>query len=418
MEKIRPQALYVGPEAISELAQFCETNDHRHLLLVADQNTHAALGERVKTTLDSAGFDCKPVLFNSPEVVADPEHILQILIAANNEKRTFIAVGSGTITDLARFTSHRTGQSFIAMPTAPSVDGFASIGAPIIVQGIKKTVISQSPIAIFADIDTLCNVPRPLLAAGFADMLAKFTSAADFDLGHLIWGEPHDLEISERTRQTAQQCADNVDQIATATEDGLRILFDALIESGYCMLDFGESRPASGTEHHMSHFIEMQLLQQGKPAILHGAKVGVGTIRAAQLYNSIKQLSQQDVAQAMEMAELPDRQQEETRIQAAYGAQANILIKEQLPFTNMSPEQIDTCKQRIIDCWPQIQAIAQQVPAPTEITGWLEQVGGPTTPQDLGITSAEFEAAYNHGHYLRERFTIRKMVHLFLPNLA
>lgn len=418
MEKIRPQVLYVGPEAVTELVRFCGTNGHQRLLLIADLNTYAALGERVKGALDEAGLDCKLVLLKSTEVIADPEHILEILIAANNEKRTFIAVGSGTITDLARFTSHRTGQAFIGMPTAPSVDGFASIGAPILVQKIKKTIYAQSPLAIFADINTLRQAPRPLLAAGFADMLAKFTSSADFDLGQLLWDEPYDPVISERTRKTAQLCAANVDQIAAATEDGLRVLFDALIESGYCMLDFNESRPASGAEHHVSHYIEMQLLEQGKPAILHGAKVGVATIGMAQLFNAVKQLSQPEVAHALETVELPDREQEEARIRVAYGPQADILIKEQLPFTNMSAVQVDACKQRIIDNWPKIQEIARTVPSPAEITGWIKQVGGPTTPEGLGITEADFEAAYDYGQYLRERFTIRKLAHLFLPQLA
>ncbi|MEZ4660505.1 MAG: iron-containing alcohol dehydrogenase [Caldilineaceae bacterium] len=200
MPKIRPDEIYIGPTAIESLIQYCRRVNHGRLLMVADRNTYAALGQRVEDALRNASFDLKTVLLTSDEVVADAHNILQILIAANNEGRTFLAVGSGTITDLTRFTSHRTGVPFIAMPTAPSVDGFTSIGAPTIVRGVKKTLVSQPPAAIFVDIETLAGAPQRLLAAGFGDMMGKFTSAADFRLGRLLWDEPYDEEIADRTR--------------------------------------------------------------------------------------------------------------------------------------------------------------------------------------------------------------------------
>lgn len=413
MPKIRPDEIYIGPTAIESLIQYCRRPNHVRLLMVADRNTYAALGERVEAALRDAGFDLKTVLLTSDEVTADAHNILQILIAANNEGRTFLAVGSGTITDLTRFTSHRTGVPFISMPTAPSVDGFTSIGAPTIVRGVKKTLVSQPPAAIFVDIETLASAPRPLLAAGFGDMMGKFTSAADFRLGRLLWDEPYDEEIAERTRHAAQLCVDSVDQIGSASEQGAEILFNNLVESGYCMLDFGDSRPASGTEHHISHFIEMRLLQQGQKALLHGAKVGVATVRTAQLYDRIKQLTQPEAAQLIAQAVQPAAADEEATIRAAYGDLADELLREQAAFIHMSTDAYSALKEEISEQWPQIQAIAQQVPAAAEITKWLKTVGAPTTPAELGIADAEFELAYNHGHYLRQRFTIRKLVHLF-----
>lgn len=416
--RIRPEALTIGRDAIATLIDYCQQKGYHRLLMVADQNTYAALGQRVHQVLDSAAFDTKLVYFDHPEVVADAHHILDILIATNAEDRIFLAVGSGTITDLTRFTSHRTGVPFISMPTAPSVDGFTSIGAPTIVHGIKKTLVSQPPIAIFADIETLRQAPRRLMAAGFGDMMGKFTSAADFQLGYLLWGEPFDAEIATRTSASAQICVDNLEAIAAATEEGMSILFDALVESGYCMLDFGESRPASGAEHHISHFVEMKLLQSGKPAILHGAKVGAATIRVAQLYDTIKALSQREVAQMMEAAAPPDPAAEESAIRAAYGELAETLIQEQRPLLEWPPDAYATMQQRIIEEWPQIQAIAAQVPSAAAVTQWIEAVGGATHAADLGIPDADFEEAYHNGHYLRERFTIRKMMHLFFGDVG
>ena len=113
---------------------------------------------------------------------------MQVLVRADRENRTYLAVGSGTITDITRFASHRTKADFISIPTAPSVDGYTSPSASLVIERLKQTVIAQPPIAIFADLPTLCAAPRPMIAAGFGDMLGKYTSLADWQLGHSVVG--------------------------------------------------------------------------------------------------------------------------------------------------------------------------------------------------------------------------------------
>jgi glycerol-1-phosphate dehydrogenase [NAD(P)+] len=48
------------------------------------------------------------------------------------------------------------------------------------------------------------------------------------------------------------------------------------------------------------------------------------------------------------------------------------------------------------------------VPPAREIAGLLEQVGGPTTPQQLGLSAEETQQALDFAHYLRNRFTVAK----------
>ena len=64
-------------------------------------------------------------------------------------------MGAGTLHDIVRFCSDKTTKPFISIPTAPSVDGFTSMGAPLIVRGVKKTFQTAAPIGVFADIDVL-----------------------------------------------------------------------------------------------------------------------------------------------------------------------------------------------------------------------------------------------------------------------
>lgn len=410
MEQIRPLAVVISDQAVPQLVEFCRQQGLHKLFMVADVRTYAAQGQAVAQTLAAAGFDLKQIVFRNDEVVADAAHILDVLLAAGGEERTCIAVGTGTLTDITRFVSHRTRSAFISVPTAPSVDGFASIGAPLIIHGVKITVNCQAPLALFADINTLAAAPRAMIAAGFADMLAKFTSVADWRLGRLLWDEPYDEAIAQRTLAAVQICVDNAAAIAEGEAAGLTWLMDALLESGYCMLDFGNSRPASGTEHHYSHYWEMKLLREGRPAILHGAKVGVATVLVAGLYDRLRQLSQAEVADLLEAAVWPARGEEMARIAAAYGDLADDVAAGQESFLGLDEAHVERLKRRILANWDEIQAIAAQVPPAAEVAALLAQVGGPTTAAELGFDDSERDLAIANGHYLRDRFTAHKLM--------
>lgn len=406
----RPQAVSIGDQAIPDLLEFCREQSISELLLVADQNTYAALGEQVEAALREQGADLITVIFTNEEVIADAHHILDVMVAADDISRTYLAVGSGTITDITRFVSWRTGNTFISVPTAPSVDGFTSLGAPLIIRGVKRTIISQSPRAIFADLDTLVAAPKDMIAAGFADMLGKFTSAADWRLGRLIWDEPYDEQIAVRTIEAAKYCDDQVAEIGAGSPEGIRALMEGLIESGYSMLDLGSSRNASGAEHHYSHYWEMRLLQEGRPAILHGAKVGVATVLVAQQYDRIKSLSRDQAADLLEESQLPSKEAEIAGIEAAYGDMAPPIIVDQLPFLDLTEAEYDELKRKILDNWSAIQEIAAHVPPSEHLASSLRTVGGPTTVAELGLTAEEQAMAQQFGHYLRQRFTIRKLM--------
>ncbi|MGL4650555.1 MAG: iron-containing alcohol dehydrogenase, partial [Caldilineaceae bacterium] len=251
----KPWIATVDDRALERLAAFCTAHGFDRFLLVADRNTWAAQGAAVDSALRALGADVRTCIFPGPDVVADAEHVYQALIAYDPDaggQRMLVSVGSGTVTDITRFVAHRTRSEFISIPTAPSVDAYVSVGAPMIVSGVKVTYNILAPVAVFADVRTLAASPRPMIAAGFGDMLAKFTSVADFRLAHLVRGEMFDAEIARRMLGTAQACAANAGAIAQASDEGVTVLLQALYDSGWWMVDFSNSRPASGTEHHYS----------------------------------------------------------------------------------------------------------------------------------------------------------------------
>ena len=404
--------VYIGSDALDELVTFCRAQSLARFALIADANTYAALGQRVEAVLRGIGWDVRTVLLRGDDIVADGHYVMQALLGLDHAERTFLGVGSGTITDITRFISHRSAGQFISLPTATSVDAYASIGAPMVVDGYKVTVSCHGPIAVFADLPTLSAAPRLMTAAGLGDMLAKLTSTADWELGSVLWDEPFDPVIAARNRVAANRCVSVVDAIAAGEPDGIRTLFMGLIESGLCMLDFGETRPASGYEHHMAHFWEMKLLREGRHSILHGAKVGLGILVSAARYAAIRGLSRDVAAARLAAGCLPDRDAAVSGIDAAYGPLAASVIASQAPFLDLTVDAYATRKARVLANWDRIQAIAATVPDAAEIASWLRHAGGPTTPAELGLGAEEYAQGIAYAHYYRPRFTIAKLCQL------
>ncbi len=401
--------IYIGRDAVEHLLTYCKSLSAACFTLVSDTNTYPALGERIEAALAGAGLSVTNVVLEGDEVVADEKYLMQLLIQAPPGDQVFVGIGSGTITDITRYIAFRTRNPFISTPTAASVDGFLSTGAPLVVGGVKETYKAQGPVAVFADLDILVSAPHRLTAAGFGDVIGKTTALADWRLGQLLWDEPFDHNIDRRVRSAMANCFEAVDDIARGSEEGVRYLIEGLIETGLCMLEMGDSRPASGSEHHCSHFWEMQLLKANKPAILHGAKVGYATSLIAQLYDKIRHLTQDDVKKLVEAAKFSGHAAEIAEIRDAYGPTAEQVLRIQKPFLKMTEAEHNRLQQRIVDNWQSIQEIAQTVLPSNTITDLLHQVGAATDWQSLGLDEAMVEPALLYGHYLRNRFTVIKL---------
>jgi glycerol-1-phosphate dehydrogenase [NAD(P)+] len=289
------------------------------------------------------------------------------------------------------------------------VDGFTSPSASLVVRRIKTTVMAQPPMAVFADLDTLAAAPQEMIAAAYGDILGKAIALADWQLGHLLWDEPYSPEIAARVRTALDACIAATAEIGQAGPAGIRKLMFSLVDSGLCMLDFKNSRPAAGSEHYMSHFLEMKLLREGRAAVLHGAKVGVCSLFAAGLYAQLRQIDRTQAEARLAAAMQPDRTNDMERIRQAFGSIAGNLFVEQAPFLEMTAAGFDRHKQRILEHWDEIQALAAQVPAPEKLIEWLRQAGGATRPAELGLSEEEVQQALTESHFLRNRFTICKL---------
>ncbi|RED66373.1 sn-glycerol-1-phosphate dehydrogenase [Cohnella lupini] len=357
--------------ALKEIAPYLEEKALRTIAIAVDALTYEAAGHALETLLSRVGIRPNVTIIkpsSAGDVVADEASIVQLLLDIQRVKaEAVVAVGGGTIHDIARYCAFTSRIPFVSVPTAPSVDGFNSKGAPILVRGEKLTIPAIGPSAIFADMDILSGSPPALIVAGFGDMLGKFTSLFDWKFGAIVADEPYLQTAADITREALMSCVNEADSIALGREEGIHTLITALIESGLAMLLFGQSHPASGAEHHLSHYIEMEFLRLGRRQLLHGAKVGVASAHISKLYHRI-------------ISEGPER---------------------------WNTDDKNSKDARMASNWVEIARHSQQIPDELTLRDLLRQVGGPATIEQLSVEQELIERSLKEAHHVRpDRYTL------------
>lgn len=350
--------------AIQAVAPYLKEKGYRNVIIAEDPTTFIAAGQELEGSILAAGISCYRTLIkpdDKGDVIADEASLIQLILDIQQHKaQVVLAVGGGTLHDISRYSAYTAGIPFISVPTAPSVDGFNSKGAPIIIRGEKHTIPAIGPDAIFADINILTEAPSALVAAGFGDMLGKYTSLFDWKFSSLAAGEPYLQASADITMAALIECVNAVEEIAKRSEQGITILMRSLIESGLAMLLFGQSHPASGAEHHLSHYWEMEYIRLGKKQLLHGAKVGVACMEISDLYHRI----------------------------ADEGASK---------WEN----------QNIIDQWDVIVKEIRDIPDRARLGDLLKIVGGPTSIEELGVSIQLLQRSLSEAHQVRlNRYTL------------
>ncbi|TBL70074.1 sn-glycerol-1-phosphate dehydrogenase [Paenibacillus thalictri] len=410
---IRHIAIHSG--ALDEVPAYLAQNNYDRVLLVADEQTMRVAGNRLFAGLTGADV-CILLPDEKGEIAADEQAIVQVLLALKEGVKAILAVGSGTIHDIVRFACSKTGHAFISVPTAPSVDGFTSVGAPLILRGFKQTVHALAPEAMFADVKVMAGAPQAMIAAGFGDMLGKFTSLADWGLGRVLFDEAFCETAEELTRDGLRLCLDHVDEIAKGSELGVCKLMEALTLSGISMLLVGHSRPASGAEHHLSHFWEMNYLQERRRALLHGAKVGAATVLMAHKYAELAGMNRDEAIRRIHERPQLSREHDEQMIRDAFGAIAEQVIAENFPPSERQEAAgASFLAQRLNDRWEAVAAIARSVPAPEQLASLLVQVGGAASPEQLGISPALLARSLDCALFVRSRYTILRLMRFIGP---
>lgn len=275
--------VYIEKNAALRLKEICK--DNKNILIVADENTYAAAGEKTKSALE--GKNIKEVIFSGKTVLIPNEDAIAEVEKKLDGIDLIVGVGSGVIQDLCKYMSFFNKIPYIIVATAPSMDGYASSGAAMILKGMKDTVSVGMPKAIIADIDVLKNAPMDMIKAGYGDIIGKYSSLCDWRLSQIVNDEYFCQYIYDVVMETTDKTLKTAEGLLKRDEESIKALTEALMIVGIMISFAGSSRPASGSEHHLSHFFEITGIVHGEDYFPHGLDVAYSAVVTTELRERI-----------------------------------------------------------------------------------------------------------------------------------
>ncbi|MBQ9432232.1 MAG: sn-glycerol-1-phosphate dehydrogenase [Kiritimatiellae bacterium] len=404
------KACVIGSVATARAAEmFVSLFPKQRAVVVADTNTWAVAGQEVDARLRSAGVPTEPAfVFSDPELFAEWSYIEQLEAALAKVDAVAVAVGSGVINDLCKLVSHRLGRRYMVVGTAASMDGYTSYGASITKDGIKQTMSCPAPLGCIVDSKVAAEAPKELVAAGYADLLAKVPAGADWILADAIGSERiHDAAwkfVQGPLRDSLSKPAACAAGDVAETEK----LCEGLVMSGFAMQAMGSSRPASGTEHQFSHYWDMEGLCYGGKHVSHGFKVGIGTLASTA---TIEFLLERDIANldvdACVKGWWPTFESLAATFPQVYGDRPAHIERamSEMRGKYVAPEQLRGELESIKRMWPELSVrMRAQIMGFDEIRSALKAVGAPYEPEHIGISRQRFRDTFAGIPYMRNRY--------------
>ena len=397
----------VRKDALEDLPVFAKELGFKSLYLISDEITYDIAGKRCMEILEAAGVKAHIVVLGHTGF--DEATVGEILINMPDDCDVVVAVGTGAINDMTRYFSFRMHRPFFTVATAAPMDGFASSLAVLNINNLKTSIEAQTPTAIIGDTEILKGAPYRMIAAGLGDLLGKSTCLCDWKLAKVINGEHYCDSIVE----LVEKCVDDVLQVADKAKDRdpkvLGDIMEGLVLTGVAMSLYGNSRPASGCEHHMSHYWEMMFEQAGKRPVPHGTQVGVGTVLILKLVEALRKTNI-DFDAARTAAKGYDQAAWEEKIRMAYGPAAQGVIdmeaKAKKNETNARLERIDSMEKN----WAEITALLEALPASETVMDLLKSLDASYLPDQIEVDEEMLRNTFLYCKEVRARYTILQMI--------
>ncbi len=358
---------------------------------VYDENTYRAEG-MVHIRADAE------VILPADGLHADEHGVALLMECLPAGAQVLVAVGSGTVHDITRYCAYEKGLPFISCPTAASVDGFCSSVAAMTWEGAKKTLTAVAPHLVLADLNVIAKAPLYLARSGFGDMIGKYIALTDWRMARILTGEFYCERIAGIMEEATKAILDSAPLIAAGDQGAYEHLTAGLLLSGIAMQMMGNSRPASGGEHHISHFIEMEPDGVGvKNRALHGEKVGVGTLLAAAEYHRLAALPAEAWGDYPAIGE--------AEIHAVFGER----LCRQIAAENEKDCAAGITGGQLRSRWDAIRDEIAKLPTVEELTAAYRSVGAKSTLADIGVDEALLPILLDASPIARNRLTLMRL---------
>lgn len=273
-----PYLCKIGEGKFNKIGKYLIDKNFNRIALFWGEGMETLFGRQLSASLEPHGID---VIAKQEVRFINIEEITRIAFNLPPDLDAIVGIGGGKALDFAKYTAHLLKLPFISVPMSTSNDGFCSPGCSILVDGRRKSVKASIPFGVVIDLEIIKNSPKVFFYSGLGDMISKVTALWD-------WNKAFKKGY-ERYNDFASLLAYNsLDLLFLKHSTDIeapefqRSLCTSLLMSGIAMEVAGTSRPASGSEHLISHALDKI---SARPA-MHGIQVGVATYLCAMLQDN------------------------------------------------------------------------------------------------------------------------------------
>jgi glycerol-1-phosphate dehydrogenase [NAD(P)+] len=261
-----PTLVRVKEGALDRLGIYLARSSHSRVAVFVSQGLIASLQDRVKKSLAQHAIETAGWV----EVTEnDLESAARLFIELPRGTAAIVGAGGGKALDVAKYVAFLARLPYYAVPTSLSNDGFCSPQASLTVRGQRRSLAAALPRAVVVDTGVCREAPRILTLSGVGDLVAKFTAVRDWKLSFHETGEA----VDDFAALLSDGSIHSFRGHPALDLEGIRLLATGLMLNGIAMEIAGSSRPASGSEHLLSHALDGI---SAKPR-LHGLQVGVAS---------------------------------------------------------------------------------------------------------------------------------------------
>ena len=403
--------LVIGPGVVAQTASmFKKLFPGQTAIIIADTNTWEVAGKAVLQSLEDARVPHEePFIFDDHDLYAEWKFVEQLKAHLSNLDAIAIAVGSGVINDLTKYTSHVLGRKYMCVGTAASMDGYTAYGASITKDGNKQTFSCPAPYGFVMDPVIAAAAPKELAASGYADLIAKIPAGADWMLADAVGAEAIDPFGWDLVQDGLRESLSAPAAVHAGDVEMTEKLSEGLLMSGFAMQAIHSSRPASGTEHQFSHCWDMENLAypNGKH-VSHGFKVGIGTLASTASLEFLlsKDIESIDIDKCVDAWKSWPEMEEEIR--TVFAGKPGHLARglEETKGKYVDKEGLRKQLEALKAAWPELkERIREQIIPLSEVYEDLKLVGAPYQPEMICVDRARMRKTFSFIPYMRSRFT-------------